>query len=228
LNYNLGSWAKSLLESYPNPTKWQSHAITKSDLKHFLRLWLLEGIPFAFQKLPMLYQYAREDIANQVGIAARNVTLIGSARTGYSLAPPPKFGRAFSPMESDLDVVIISSEVFTKLADEFNNWRSLYEHGVMLPTEPEKKYWPSNALDVPKNLERGFIDTQKIPNRYEFETTRRINGLRTSIHRKLHLIENPLIKKITFRVYKNHVCAERQMMLNIESCLQKQGIRIVA
>ena len=49
------------------------------------RLWLSEGIPFAFRQNPALYELIRAWIASRLGIDPKDVTLIGSARLGQSL-----------------------------------------------------------------------------------------------------------------------------------------------
>jgi len=59
------------------------------------RLWLSEGIPFAFRKNPALYELIRTWVASRLGIDPKDVTLVGSARLGHSLFGKP-FGSPFS------------------------------------------------------------------------------------------------------------------------------------
>jgi hypothetical protein len=96
------------------------------------RLWLSEGIPFAFRKSPALYELVRVWLASRLGIDPKDITLIGSARLGHSLFSHP-LGAAFSE-DSDLDFTVVSTLLFEKLAAEFNSWVFAYESGSITPS----------------------------------------------------------------------------------------------
>ena len=114
------------------------------DLEAFIRLWLTEGVPYAFYKSPILYEEMRIWIADQLNICPKEVGLIGSARSGYAMGEREKFGRPFST-ESDLDLCIVSETYFCKIQKEFNLFKQEYESGVVGPhSEDEKKYWDAN------------------------------------------------------------------------------------
>jgi len=72
--------------------------VKKCDLFRFARLWLFEGIPFAFRSCPAIYQLARERFAKELHVEPGQVTMTGSGRLGYSLAPK-KFGTEYSAGE---------------------------------------------------------------------------------------------------------------------------------
>lgn len=159
--FKLSAWARQLCDPYPDPNQWSVlGAIGKDDIRRFVSLWLTEGIPFAFRDKPMIYEHAREYIAQGIGERSRQVTVIGSARLGFSLAPPPKFGKAFEPADSDLDALILSSVWFEKLQKEFLHWKELYLERQIAPTDREARYWEENLDTVPRTLRRGFIDTR--------------------------------------------------------------------
>src|SRR4030043_2043315 len=93
---------KAIIEAYPSAEAIIKAAKTSgtSELEAIARLWLSEGIPFAFRKIPGLYEVLRAWLAKRLGIHAKELTLIGSGRQGSSIAPPPKTGKAFDK-ESD-------------------------------------------------------------------------------------------------------------------------------
>ncbi|MFS6701099.1 hypothetical protein, partial [Staphylococcus aureus] len=51
------------------------------------RLWLSEGIPFAFKKSPALYEVVRVWLGTRLNVDPKEIHLSGSARIGQSLAP---------------------------------------------------------------------------------------------------------------------------------------------
>ena len=58
------------------------------------RLWLSEGIPFAFRKCPALYEAVRTWLSSRLAVEAKAINLTGSARLGSSLSPK-KLGKPF-------------------------------------------------------------------------------------------------------------------------------------
>ena len=63
--------------------------------------------------------------ANFFGVAPRNICLVGSGKTGFSLTPENNL-RDFDNEKSDLDLIIVSSELFEKfwstLLNGHYNW----------------------------------------------------------------------------------------------------------
>ena len=49
------------------------------------RLWVAEGIPYAFRKCPALYEEIRSWLADGLDVDAKEISIAGSGRTGYSL-----------------------------------------------------------------------------------------------------------------------------------------------
>ena len=58
------------------------------------RLWISEGIPFAFRKCPGLYGEVRDSLAKGLELDAKQISVVGSGRLGYSLAPK-RWGTAY-------------------------------------------------------------------------------------------------------------------------------------
>lgn len=74
---------------------------------------LFEGIPYCFKDTPDLYKDFRKEICDKFQIHPQNFTVIGSAKIGFSLKPK-YYGRPFSE-ESDIDVVLVSDDLFQQL-----------------------------------------------------------------------------------------------------------------
>ncbi|MBI5121344.1 MAG: hypothetical protein HZA67_10085 [Rhodospirillales bacterium] len=120
---------KRLLEILVNST-----VLSSDDLKSLLvamdnfdvvaKVFLLEGVPFVFSSSPMKYLIFREQVADRFEIGYQDVCIVGSAKLGFSPSPH-KFGKPFA-QTSDVDVVIISSELFDKGTHDLFK----YLHGV--------------------------------------------------------------------------------------------------
>jgi hypothetical protein len=103
------------------------------------RLWLTEGLPSAFFTSPAIYEDMRGWLASRLNVHPKEVTLIGSARLGYSLAPPPNFGRPFGP-RSDLDLSIVSADLFKRVTLAFSSFAVDYRAGAVMPRSPSRTY----------------------------------------------------------------------------------------
>ena len=91
---------------YPSEKEFELFFKNASDEKvaYFINLWLSEGIPKIAINSPEEYQLIRESIAAYLGIHSKSITLIGSARFGYSLNPNKKFHEFVADKKiSDLD-----------------------------------------------------------------------------------------------------------------------------
>lgn len=192
-----------------------------SELFAIVRQWLSEGIPYAFAHRPFLYETTREFLASRIGIHPKQVTIIGSARLGYSLAPGLNFGKAFNE-QSDLDFSAISDDLFERCVNDFRQWRADYKGGTILPAGPRQEgFWKSNFLDVPHNIDRGFIDPWKIPYLPRYHIAQKIGDAMSFVYKKLKVTPNsPSFSKISIRVYKDWYSFVRQVHLNFLSAIR--------
>ena len=93
-----------LTETYPGPQDVLAAAAVGEREKAILaRLWISEGIPFAFRGCPGLYEEVRDWLAKGLELDAKQISVRGSGRLGYSLAPK-KWGERYEAMSSDLDL----------------------------------------------------------------------------------------------------------------------------
>jgi hypothetical protein len=164
----------------------------------------MEGTPHAFSDLPMLYEIVRAWLSSRLEINPLEIKLIGSARTGFSLAPPPNFGRPFDS-NSDLDIVVVSNSLFSKCKIAFEQWKTDYQLANVTPRKAiEKFYWDENLVVGSRSLQRGFIDSNMTPtfNRYPIAQT--ISQAMWLLKSKLDISPlAPKIRKATIRVYNN-------------------------
>lgn len=203
----ISNWGRSLSGQYPDPKVWPDYSKKlNSDAVRFVRLWLTEGIPFAFQKFPMVFEVGREELAERLDISPKAVSLVGSARIGYSFAPQ-KFGLKFEAGKSDFDFFIASESLFNRLKGDAELWLSRYRAGLAVPTKPhEFKYWPGNADTLPKNIQFGFISSWMLPLYARYEHSMQLSNALATFSANLNERLPPdyrVRKDIGIRVYKN-------------------------
>ncbi len=179
------------------------------------RLWMSEGIPYAFRKCPAVYESVRSWLSFSLGVHAKEIGLVGSARIGESLNPR-KFGKRFS-CNSDLDLVIVSEVLFGKLTEEFRQWSLSFESDKITPgNSTEERYWPDNNKRVPRNIAAGFLDSKFIPNHESYPITRRIEESMFLLTRKLECTPNaPKVRKASVRCYESWDRFVRQVSLSL-------------
>ncbi len=184
--------------------------------RSLVRQWLTEGVPFAFRDCPLLYELVREWIAGDLGIAPHDITIIGSGRIGFSLAPPPDWGSPFGP-DSDLDLAIVNPVTFGTTAEAFRQWNSDYDAGVVKPrSERERELWDENVKRVADNLPDGVIDPGKIPLWNRYPISQRIRQCADELRQKLRASKPPPVTvKASFRVYKDWDALTKRVASNL-------------
>lgn len=182
------------------------------------RLWLSEGIPYCFRENPATYEALREWIGQRLSVDPKSITLIGSARLGYSLSPK-HFGRPFSN-ESDLDLTIVAVGLFERLKQDFSTWSTDYKSGNTIPNNnTEKQYWDKNIDYGASTLKRGFIDSWTTPLRDSYAATRAVAQTMYLLQSRLRSVNGaPQIKKASARIYKDWSSFANQVTTNL-SCI---------
>ena len=209
---------RNLTDPYPDPHFVLNAACRGGEQAReaLVRLWLSEGIPYAFRKCPAIYESIRSWLSVFLDVHAKEIGIVGSARVGASLAPK-KLGKKFSVAFSDLDVFIVSKGLFEKLKDEFRHWSRAFEQGEVIPNGPiERKFWKANNKQLPRNIEKGFLDPRFIPNRNPYPITRRMNESMFLLTGKLKRTPAaPHLKKASVRCYESWDSFVRQNSLNL-------------
>jgi len=179
------------------------------------RLWLSEGIPFAFRDIPVLYEHVRFWLASRLAVDPKEITLVGSARLGQSLAPKT-LGTPFSA-KSDLDFTTVSSSLFERLVTDFNSWASDYEMGKVNPkNEREKGFWNDNLSRGPEIIGRGFMDSKLIPRHERYPSAQQVGQAMYLLCEKLNLTPGgPRVRHADIRAYRNWEAYARQMVISL-------------
>lgn len=181
------------------------------------RLWLSEGIPYVFRDTPSIYDSLRVWIGRRLEIDPKEVTLIGSARTGYSMSPD-SYARPFSG-RSDLDLTIVSSCLFERLKANYLAWVDDYRRGDVRPrNSKERTYWDENAYGGERRLGRGFLDAKLVPLLTRYRTAQTIGQTMFLVQRKLEITEGaPRVRQANVRVYKAWSSFVSQLARNVRT-----------
>ncbi len=180
------------------------------------RLWLSEGIPFAFRERPAVYEAMRFWLATQICVDPKEISVIGSARIGQSLSPDTQ-GRPFSE-DSDLDLLAVSSSLFDEIVSDFNSWAYDYEVETVSPANPrERRFWDDHIKRGPLLVSRGFLDADMVPRRQAYKTSQRIGQAMYLLVEKLKVTpSSPRVRHASLRVFRNWAAyvqqAERSML----------------
>ena len=191
------------------------------------RLWLSEGIPYAFRERPAVYEEMRFWLATRLGIDPKEISIIGSARIGQSLSPN-KQGRPFGD-GSDLDFLAVSTSLFKEIVDDFNKWAYDYETRVVTPSnERECRFWDDHMGRGPLVIGRGFINANMIPLLKSYATSVKIEQAMYLLIEKLKITQSsPRVGHASLRVYNNWGSFVRQADRSLMS-LHQPGIHKTA
>jgi hypothetical protein len=188
----------------------------EDEMKSFLRQWVAEGIPFAFRECPLIYEHLRSWMGYRLQVEPRNITIIGSARLGWSLSSGQKFGEPYGD-HSDLDFAIISDRLFANVVADFRLWKSKIERGE---EQLANKFGQENLDRLPANIERGFIDPFKIDNHRYLEHAAIVTNTEEYGRQILQATAGaPRAQRLSVRVYADFDAFFRQMRLNLDYAL---------
>lgn len=137
------------------PTKDEFAALLDSrEHREIVDELLIAGLPFAFRDAPDSYDTLLATLGTALGLSNNTMTVIGSGRIGFSLSPE-KFGVPFSP-QSDLDVVVVSAELFDAA------WLDLLRLGrKYFALERKVQSWIETHKE--NNIFWGFILPDRLP-----------------------------------------------------------------
>lgn len=97
--------------------------------------------PYVFRGAPEQFSVLVRHLARALSVADDDVAIVGSGKTGFSLAPDT-FGRPFAE-SSDVDVVVVAPVVFDEL------WAAMREWGYQMPTRLAgvERNWMNRRMD---------------------------------------------------------------------------------
>lgn len=214
--FKVSNHLRNMISQYPE-AKLISEAAKnggESARQAIARQWLSEGIPFAFKDCPGIYESVRSWTGSRLNIDPKELNVTGSARLGQSFAPN-KMGKPFDE-GSDLDIFIVSRELFDHLRNDFNQWSYDFEReDVKAFNDREKSFWIDNLQRGPKNISRGFIDSNIIPNREKYTHARNIAQTMYLLKEKLDVTPGaPKFCHTSVRCYKSWHSYVQQISLS--------------
>lgn len=215
--FKVSTHLATILNSYPDAKSLVDAAVKGGEQSKvaIARLWLSEGIPYAFRNIPALYESVRGWLGTRIGVDPKEIHLTGSARIGQSLTPM-KIGAMFGD-HSDLDIFIVSNNLFERMKADFNHWSYEFEGGLVQPSnDRERGFWVDNNQRGPKLIQRGFLDSKIVPNRPAYPTIKNIAQTMWLLKGKLDITENaPRVKAASIRCYVDWVSYVRQMVISL-------------
>ncbi len=211
----------NLLNLYPTAQEVREAFSSASDVERYgiIRLWITEGIPFAFKDNPIIYELIREYISRGVSVNSKEITIVGSGRIGFSLKKQV-WGRCFTS-SSDLDFTIVSNSLFKDLVVDFKKWVGDIESKKLKPrTRNELKGWIGSIEVVNRNIPNGFIYTKNLLPYIEYPTVRRCYRTMQNLKERLAQTNNsPQVTGVSIRVYSDWRSCVKQLQINFKTAL---------
>lgn len=182
--------------------------LTSQEMKDFLKLYFTEGIPFAFKQNPIIFEQMKGWLSKQIDVDSKQITIIGSARIGLSLNPK-KWGKPFSD-HSDLDFIIVNFELFKKYIADFQLYAE-HINDKLKKRIPIRQIELANIETMANTIDRGFIDSNKIPNDGKYITGHKLYDVLSHLLKRLNKTENcPHPRDASIRIYKDwNACTEQ-------------------
>lgn len=213
------------LSQYPDPEVFKIFLLkaTHNERYGIVRLWITEGIPYAFKGNPIMYEHFRDFIAANVYVHSKDVTLVGSGRIGYSLKKKV-WGKKFNKT-SDLDFSIISNDLFTRLVKDYQKWVADFRTRKILPLHAEQATRWLNAIEeVDKNIPKGYINTRHLFNHGNYPTIKSCNVTMGKLKDRIsYTLNAPQISDTSVRVYANWSSCVNQLRGNFYTALDLWG-----
>ena len=219
--FEFSSALAGIIAPYPGAEEIKSVVSegTPGDPVEIARLWLSEGIPFAFQQCPAVYGAMRSWLSSRLSVEAKEISLVGTARLGSSLSPN-KLGKAFGE-QSDLDLFVVSRRLFQSMVADFELWLTDFRSGRILPaSDRERQYWSDHESRGPSLVERGFMDANLIPTRGGYDR-RKVHQTLWALREKLRVTKRaPGISKASLRCYNSWRSFEKQVSVSLSRSLR--------
>ena len=221
LPFSVDASLLTLPSPFPNSDELRAALLgaTRDGREIVARLWLTEGPPSAFQQCPAIYEDLRGWLSARLGVHPKEITLVGSARIGYSMTQA-EFGKPFGE-HSDLDLAIISAQLFERLTSDFRLFSEDYEAGDVNPrSDKERTLWESNLEFGERNIPKGFFDAWKIPNFDRYSVTRHVNQTMWKLIKKLETTAAaPKVHRASTRVYRNWQSFVNRLTVNLSAAV---------
>lgn len=163
--------------------------------------WVIDRTPHIFNGDQVAYVRWKSELATQLGVDGRAITLVGSASVGISLNPHKDFGVFHDG--SDVDVAVISEHHFSI---GWHMLRSLgaRRHGL---TQRQKA---SFSEHVAKYIYYGTFDTRSLLLQLPFGA-----AWRTALE-KMRMHHSTLGREINIRIYRDYEALSSYHVANLK------------
>jgi len=141
---------------YPSANEFK-HILLTTPLDVVVQDYVFQETPFVFRGQPELMLHLRRHLCAALPVAEENITVVGSAKMGFSLSPDA-FPRRFTD-RSDIDVIIVNEPLFDQVWTTVIQWH--YPRRTFRLGEADWR-WASGRM---KELYWGWFTPDKI--RYE-------------------------------------------------------------
>lgn len=129
-------------------------ALLRRPLAEIVRAYIFQGVPYVFRDHPEAMTLLARHLQAALPITEQNITVVGSAKIGFSLSPH-NFPRSFSD-ESDIDVLIVDERLFDQVWATILKWH--YPRRVSLLGNTDGRW----ARERRKDLYWGWFVPDKI------------------------------------------------------------------
>lgn len=167
---------------------------------------LLEGSIFYFKQDHRRYFNFKNKISEKLSIHPNNIEVIGSARLGFRLKSE-KLGKPFGA-DSDIDVVIVSNDLFEKAWSELIYIKERWWHDL----SPRER---TNLRECQEHIWWGYIRPDRIPSKAEFSKRW------WTIFEQLSDCDDYERRKIRGRLFKSWKHAQINYCYSIERLMQE-------
>jgi len=161
----------------------------------------------------------RSWLGARLGVCPKEITLVGSARIGFSIAGP-KFGRSLDE-GSDLDLSVVSEALFGKITETFAAWKENYSKGTVKPrNDRERLFWDQNLEFGERNFSLGFFDANKLPTFEHYPVIQQIQQAMWALTKKLEVTPDVLSpQRASLRVYRTWQALVARVSFNLYTAI---------
>lgn len=128
-----------------------------NDINDIINKRIIFGVPYIFKDSEDKYYDLKNVVSNFFNVNHRDVFMVGSSKLGFSLAPNKLWYSIdwSEEKESDIDIVIISNEVFNRY------WKSILEYkDKLIPTKSKDNLFLEYFF-------KGWLRPDKFPYKYD-------------------------------------------------------------
>ncbi len=111
------------------------------DIEEVVREYVFGGEPFIFEGSSEGYETFMSTLSAALEVERACITIVGSAKTGYSLSPD-SFGRAFSE-RSDVDVIVVDEGLFDLVWKSLLKWHYPWKYRLA----GAEKNWATRRME---------------------------------------------------------------------------------